>query len=80
MDISNFRSLADAYGIAVRAGALTPQRDDEDFFRKEVKLPTTSKDVKSAWDDDGGVRRPITLQTKEDQALEPADPDQPIEE
>lgn len=60
----NLKSKFDAYGVAVRAGALTPQTDDEKSFRKEANLPAMSSEVNGAWADDGGVRRPITLQSK----------------
>lgn len=55
------RQLADTYGVAVRAGAITPQQADEDYFRDAAGLPVKSAEVVRAWDDDGGVRRPITL-------------------
>ena len=64
-DMANSLSVkqkADAYGVAVRAGAITPQQDDEDTFRDALKLPKKSNQVASAWEKDGGVRRPITLQ------------------
>lgn len=51
----------DAYGVGVRAGAITPQQDDEAAFRKEFQLPPPSADVAEAWSEDDGVRRPITL-------------------
>jgi HK97 family phage portal protein len=60
----NLKSKFDAYGVAVRAGALTPQTADEQSFRVEAGLPTMSQAVNEAWTDDGGVRRPITLQSK----------------
>lgn len=62
----------DAYGVAVRAGALTPQTADEQRFRKEAGLPAMSTEVNSAWTDDGGIRRPITLQTPAQEAIEEA--------
>lgn len=49
------------YGVGVRAGAVTPQADDEQQFRKEAGLPDMSKPVQEAWVSDGGTRRPITL-------------------
>jgi capsid protein len=51
----------EAYGIAVRAGAVTPTIDDENYFRKKAGLPAITADVKRAWSEDDGVRRPITL-------------------
>jgi lambda family phage portal protein len=60
---AEFKQKAEAYGVAVRAGAITPQTDDEDDFRDDGGLPEMSKEVKDAWANDGGVRRPITLQS-----------------
>lgn len=62
-NISN-NDLLNSYGIATRAGAVTPQRQDEEFFRKSLKLPDMSQDSESAWADDGGIRRPITLKSQ----------------
>lgn len=59
--IEQIKARADAYGVAVRAGAVTPQRADEADFRGELGLPAMSDDVNSAWADDEGIRRPITL-------------------
>lgn len=55
------RAQADAYGVAVRSGAVTPQPDDEDSFRDQLGLPAMSQAVRDAWEAEGGVRRPITL-------------------
>lgn len=60
-DIEVVNRRANAYGVGVRAGALTPQTDDEEDFRKALALPGMSADAKRAWDEDKGVRRPITL-------------------
>lgn len=57
-----FKVLADSYGVAVRAGSHTPQTDDEIFFRKAGGFPAMSEAVRKAWEKDGGIRRPITLQ------------------
>lgn len=53
------------YGVAVRAGAITPQADDEAAFRKALGLPTMSKEVTDAWTK-VGVKAPITLAKPED--------------
>lgn len=66
----NLKSKFDAYGVAVRAGAITPQTMDERSFREEADLPDMSDEVNDAWNDDGGVRRPITLQSKTERDLE----------
>jgi len=61
--VDDFKKRADAYGVGVRAGAITPQPTDEKHFREMSELPEMSKEVQSAWDSDGKVRRPITLQS-----------------
>jgi hypothetical protein len=53
--------LMDSYGVAVRAGAITPSMSDEEAFRTLAKLPALSDAVRKAWEEDGFVRRPITL-------------------
>lgn len=53
--------MSDAYGVAVRAGVITPQTQDEDAFRKKLGLPPMSPAAKAAWSLDKGTRRPITL-------------------
>jgi hypothetical protein len=55
------KAAADAYGVAVRAGVITPQAEDEEEFRKRLALPPMSPDAKAAWRNDKGTRRPITL-------------------
>lgn len=57
----NLKSKFDAYGVAVRAGAITPAEMDEETFRKEAGLPNMSPAVRGAWKEDKGFRRPITL-------------------
>jgi hypothetical protein len=55
------KEYADAYGVGVRAGAITPNEEDETALRKKMDLPETPDAVKKSWEDDGGTRRPITL-------------------
>lgn len=55
------RQSMETYGIAVRAGSITPQIDDEEQYRKDLGLPPMSEEAKEAWEQDKGVRRPITL-------------------
>ena len=57
------KELADSYGASVRAGVITPQKEDEQKFRELLDLPSASKVVLDAWESDGGVRRPITLKS-----------------
>jgi hypothetical protein len=64
MKFDNLKAKFDAYGVAVRAGAITPAEVDEDAFRKEAGLPTMSPAVRGAWKEDKGYRRPITLLQK----------------
>jgi hypothetical protein len=42
------KAASDAYGVAVRAGVITPQTDDEEAFRKRLSLPPMSSDAKAA--------------------------------
>lgn len=60
-ELERIKARADAYGVAVRAGAVTPQEEDEASFRNELSLPDMSDDVGKAWEKDQGARRPITL-------------------
>jgi len=64
MKFDNLKAKFDAYGVAVRAGAITPAEVDEDAFRKEAGLPIMSPAVRGAWKEDKGYRRPITLVQK----------------
>lgn len=63
--IQEAKARMDAYGVGVRAGAITPNDDDENSFRESLELPPMNNNVRSAWTEDGGVRRPITLVTKD---------------
>jgi hypothetical protein len=47
--------------VLVRAGALTPQFEDEVLLRGLMVLPDAGQEIKQAWIEDGGVRRPITI-------------------
>ena len=48
------------YGIAVRAGAITPQIEDEEIMRKAMGLPAMSAAARELWATQK-VREPITL-------------------
>jgi hypothetical protein len=61
MDVERTKASVDAYGVAVRAGAITPNDQDEAHFRAALGLPAVNSNVARAWTDDRGVRRPITL-------------------
>lgn len=55
------RDEMEVYGVAVRAGTITPQTADEEYFRKKTGLPPMSEEAKEAWSKDEGARRPITI-------------------
>ena len=57
----NIKETVDAYGAAVRAGAITPQTVDEDHFRSMTGLPKLSDPAQRLWRKQGGTRSPITL-------------------
>ncbi len=65
----NLKAKLDAYGVGVRAGAITPSDADEEAFRAEVGLPAMTPAVRGAWKEDQGYRRPITLVQKAMQAV-----------
>lgn len=69
----------DAYGVGVRAGAITPQEDDEAAFRERAKLPKLSSAGKEQWKKDKGVRRPITLAPPEGTLNAPVEGKPPAE-
>lgn len=85
-ELERIKAEADAYGVAVRAGVITPQTEDENAFREKLSLPSMSDDARKAWDEDKGVRRPITLTPPGGQPAkpgfgqQPAGPDQPTED
>ena len=63
LDFLTLKAKFDSYGVAVRAGSITPQKSDEAAFRKEAGLPDMGQAVADAWELDGGYRRPITLKS-----------------
>ena len=79
-DVIQLKTLIDAYGVAVRAGALTPQQEDEVYFRRLMDLPQMSSANKSAWSDAKGIKQPITLKTGLDEAQPAEQQPQPQEE
>ena len=63
-EIALVKAKQEAYGISVRAGAVTPQPEDEVQSRLELGLPPMSQPVIDCWEDVGNVQRPITLKGK----------------
>jgi lambda family phage portal protein len=68
------KKMLDAYGVGVRAGVITPQKDDENFMRSMAGLPGMGADVSGEWADEP-VRRPITLSVEGQAAAFPAQQD-----
>jgi len=62
--LGDLKEQADTYGVGVRAGMVTPQKIDEENFRTKAGLPEMSMEAQNAWAEDGGIRRPITLQSQ----------------
>lgn len=60
-DVTSLEGLLNAYGVAVRAGAITPQIEDEEYFRVLFELPPISTGVRNDWAASNGIRKPITL-------------------
>jgi capsid protein len=50
----------DTYGVAVRAGVITPNVEDERAVREQMRLPQVPPQVEEAWSE-SPVRSPITL-------------------
>lgn len=66
-----------SYGIAVRAGAITPTPEDEIYFRSKAGLPSITAEARQSWAKENNTRRPITLSTtdvKPDTQTESEDP------
>lgn len=60
-ELERIKAEADAYGVNVRDGKISPQAADEAEARAKLKLPPMGPEVLEAWQKDKGVRRPITL-------------------
>jgi hypothetical protein len=71
-DVTKLKGYADAYGIAVRAGVLTPSLDDEVYFRNLFGLPEMNDAVRADWAKTDGARQPITL-AKEEETVKKAE-------
>lgn len=66
--IKDAKGTADTYGVLVRAGSVTPQVTDEEYFRKVFGMSEMSSEVRDLWRSSGGFRRPITLAKEESQS------------
>jgi hypothetical protein len=55
------RVFAEAYGVMVRAGVMTPNIDDEIAIREIFGLPPVNDAVKADWKRTKGTRQPITI-------------------
>lgn len=78
-NIEDVKRTVDSYGVAVRAGAITPIQADEEHFRTLIQLPEINEAVEQAWKDAGGFRTPITLKVEEEPAVAGAEPNDPVE-
>jgi capsid protein len=58
--IEMLRERIDAYGVGVRAGAITPTEEDENMVRSRLGFPGPTPAVKKTWKKEP-TRRPITL-------------------
>nr|BDD44444.1 phage portal protein [Saccharospirillaceae bacterium] len=73
-DLDDFKTRSDAYGIAVRSGAITPQKNDEIYFRQLAGFPEPGDAVGKAWDAEA-TRRPITLAEPQTEPANTPEPD-----
>jgi len=63
IDYNSLKAEADAYGVFVRAGSITAQKEDEIEFRKKSGLPEMSSSVTNAWNEDEGFRRSTSVKS-----------------
>lgn len=61
-DKQDAKAVVENYSIAVRAGAITPNQEDEAHFRETMGLPPMSAAVLAEWKKLKGTRAPITIQ------------------
>lgn len=63
---NDYKAKVEAYGIAVRAGLITQQVEDEEAMRRELGLPELSDRIKEQWQEEGNTnRKPTTLKSNE---------------
>jgi len=60
-DINSLKAFIDTYGVAVRAGLITPCIEDEVVIRDKMGLPLMSEAIKADWAKTENIRKPITL-------------------
>ena len=65
-DASKLKIFIDTYGVAVRAGLITPQVTDEQYFRRVMDLPEMSADAIEDWAKTNNIRKPVTLAKSEE--------------
>ena len=78
-DVTKLRALVDTYGVAVRAGAMTPCIEDEKYFRGLFGMPEMSPAIIADWKSTDNVRKPITLKQDEPQAPEVSNEQTPVD-
>jgi hypothetical protein len=66
----DFRSQIDAYAVGVRAGTITPNIEDEAYFRELFKFSPTNEHTDRAWKEDDFYRSPITLKGSDASEIE----------
>jgi hypothetical protein len=59
--IDRLQKMMEVYGAAVRAGAITPQPEDEVFIRNALGLPSMQDSTVEYWASIYNVRWPVTL-------------------
>ena len=62
-DVTQLKLLVDSYGVAVRAGVMTPCTEDEMYIRSIMGFPEMPDSVKKDWAKSDGIRHPITTRS-----------------
>lgn len=66
LKLDDAKTKVDLIGVGVRAGVITPTKTLEEYVRNLVKVPEMAEEAIQAWEDDGNVRRPITLKGQDE--------------
>ena len=61
-------TFANAYGVLVRAGVITPNLQDEIAIREAFGLPEVDEAVQRDWSKTDGTRQPITIAAEQEKA------------